>query len=362
METIYTLNVRDHIMLPFMRDQFKLSSKVLNREIRGLHQETVRSLEMKGVKYSELRSALTPASDKNEAGFIFDSTAVESLFYGRDVMNQILPLLDRRSNHSVLHGDLLGNDQQLIYEILRDSLVLHRSFTFKHATLLFCVYINNLSKAALSKIHEALGSYPAYVGYMPATFSSRAKLYLSTTLGGAFLKHGHKVLLAHEDDRSNEEDVNISTYQFEKHNYKVLSFKSTNYSLFLTFKIERPVHSPSEDDASMAINAMSSSIIPLHHCSVLLEKAKHGYLVTEKLGKLAKSGIAHLSRDELSALIKLKINLNYIYNMTYIAEHNVMKFNVMLEVPHIGGGYPTKLTVVLEYLPNEQLVRVISLH
>jgi hypothetical protein len=349
-------------MLPVMRDHFKLSSAFMHREIRGLHRETVRSLEAKGVKYSALRSALTPVADKNEAGFIFDSTVPESSLYGRDVMSRILPLLDRRATLCVLHGDLLGRDQRLIYEILCESMILSRSFTFRHATLLFCVYINNLSTGALSRIQQGLASYLPYLGYIPATFASRAKTYLSTTLGGAFLKYGPRVLVAHEDDRGDEENVNLSFYPFEKYNYEVLSFRSTNYSLFMNFKIERPVYDPDEDDASIAINAMSNSIIPLRDCTVLLEHAKHGYLKTEKLGKLAKAGIAHLSQDELSSMIESKITSNYIYNMTYLAEHDVMKFNVMLEVPRPGGGYPTRITVALEYLPEDRLVRVITMH
>ncbi|AEM47113.1 hypothetical protein Acife_0942 [Acidithiobacillus ferrivorans SS3] len=362
METIYTLNVRDHIMLPLIRDHFNPSSAALHREIRRLHHETVLALRTKGVNYADLRSGLTPVADKNEAGFIFDSTMAESGWYGPEAMSQALPLLDLRSTHSVLHGDLLGEDQRLIYEILCESMVLSRSFTFKHSTLLFCIYINNLSDAALARLHEGLGSYAAYVGHIPATFATRAKIYLSTTLGGAFLKFGSKVLLGHEDDRPNEENINLSPYPFGRNGYEIVSIQSTNYSLFLNFKIERPVFDPDEDDAYFSINAMSDAIIPLRECDVLLEDAKYGYLASEKLGKLTKAGLANLCRDELTAMIKSKITRNYIYNLTYMVEHDVMKFNVMLEVPRTDGGYPTRLTVALEYLPEDKLVRVITLH
>lgn len=362
METIYTLNVRDHIMLPVIRDHFDLSNATLHCEIRRLHKETVEVLKAKGISYSGLRSGLTPSSDKNEAGFIFDSTVVESGMYGAEAMSQLLPLFDSRSTHSVLHGDLLGKNQQLIYEILRESMVLSRSFTFKNSTLLFCIYVNNLSDSALVKLHEGLSSYAPYVGHIPATFASRAKIYLSTTLGGAFIKFGSKVIVGHEDDRTNSENFNLSPYSFASIGNNVVSIQSTNYSLFLNFKIERPVFDPSEDDASFSINAMSDAIFPLYGCNVLLEDAKHRYLKTEKLGKLTKAGLANLSRDELVVMIKSKIMSNYIYSLTYLAEHDVMKFNVMLEIPRMDGGYPTRLTAVLEYVPKERLVRVITLH
>lgn len=362
METIFTLNVRDHVLLPVIRDHFKLNSTVLHREIHALHQETIQVLNSKGINYKALRSALTPAADKNEAGFIFDSTAIKSSMYGRDVMNQLLPLLDRRSSHSVLHGDLLGKDQQIIYDIISDAMVMSRPYTFIHSSLLFCVYINNLSDAALTNIHEKLQSYGPYIGYIPATFASNAKTYLSTTIGGAFLKYQSTIIIGHEDDRPQEENVNLSLYPFEKHGYDVLSIRSINYSLFLNYKIERSLFEINENDASLSINALSNMIIPLHECDVQLDIAKHGYLTTDKLGKLTKGGMASMSCEELSAMIKLKITSNYIYGLTYLTEHDVMKFNIMLEIPHSNGGYPTKIVVALEYLPKEKLVRVITLY
>jgi len=47
--------------------------------------------------------------------------------------------------------------------------------------------------------------------------------------------------------------------------------------------------------------------------------------------------------------------------MVYSPEHEVRKFNIMLEVDREDGGYPTRLTAALEYLPKERLLRVITL-
>ncbi len=362
METIYTLNVRDHIMLPVVRDHFGASTESLHKEIRRMHAETLSVLNTKGVKYSDLKTSLTPNIGKNEAGFVFDSTSINSGMYGSDIMGHILPLLDNRSSHSVLHGDFLGDDQKFIYEVLTDSMVLSRSFTFKHSTLLFCVYVNNLTEAALNLLHTELGNYKAYLGYIPATYTTIAKIYLSTTLGGAFLKYKTKVLLAHEDDRSNTENVNLTNYWFDKYGFNILSLRSTLYSLFLTYKIERPVFDKNEDDASFSINSMTSSIIPLEECEVYLEDKKYKYLISEKYGKLEKAGIANIGQSGLINTIKAKITSNYIYNLTYMKNHNVIKFNVMIELPFENGGYPTRLLVALQYLPEEKLVRVITLH
>ena len=39
----------------------------------------------------------------------------------------------------------LGNNQDLIFDILEESLVLSRNFDFVHGSALYCVYVTNLS-------------------------------------------------------------------------------------------------------------------------------------------------------------------------------------------------------------------------
>jgi len=362
MQPIFTLDARDNVMLEVMRDYFKLSNPVVRREIQAMHRAMVAALASKGITYSELRPALVPQSNHHEAGFIFDSQYIESSWYGLEVARAILPFLDKRTTQSVLCGDLLGDDQHLVFSILQESLVLARSFEFVHSTLLYCVYLNNLSDAALRRLHTELTRFPAYVGYIPATFASRAKTYLSTTLVHSFLKNGQKVIMGHEDDRPNEENVNMAGYPFEEFGHQVLSLQSSHFDVFLGYKIERAVYDGFKVDTEMALNAVSDHVLPLEEFTVLLEDAKHAYLVSKKAGKLRKAGIADLDCEDLAALIKSKIAASYIYNLVYLKEHDVIKFNLMLEVPRHDGGYPTRLTAALEYKPQQKTLRVITLH
>src|SRR5205814_5035695 len=174
MPPIFTLNARGHLMLEVMRDYFKLTNSRLRAEIQAMHRSAVDVLKAKGIPYEVLRPGLTPVLNRHEAGFVFDSSVIQSSWYGLEVMRHVLPLLEVKSTQSVLCGDLLGEDQQLIYEILRESMELSRSFTFRHGTLLFCVYVNNLSEATLKRMHEGLAAFPAYLGYIRSTFGSRA--------------------------------------------------------------------------------------------------------------------------------------------------------------------------------------------
>jgi hypothetical protein len=361
-QPIFTLNARGHIMLEVMRDYFKMSNPRVRAEIQDIHRATQEALAAKGIKYADLKAALVPSADRHEAAFLFDSKAIESSWYGCEVIQQILPLLDERTTQSVLCGDLLGDDQRLIFEILEESLVLSRSFEFQHGTLLFCVYINNLSEAALRRLNEQLAAFPAYIGYIPTTFASRAKTYLSLILVNDFLKSGQRVIMGHEDDRPNDENVNMVGYPFEKFGYQVFSLQSSYFDIFLSFKIERAVYKGFEVDTEMAINAISDQVLPLQEFTVVLEEAKHDYLLTEKGRKLRKAGIAHLDRESIASLIKSKIAASYIYNLDYLREYNVIKFNLMIEVDRSDGGYPTQMTASLEYKPEEKVLRLLTLY
>jgi len=361
-QPIFTLDARGNIMLELMSDYFKLDNNVMHREIQGMHMETQRVLATKGIPYEWLKAALVPTSDRNEAGFIFDSQQIESSWYGGVTAKMVLPLLDKRTTQSVLCGDLLGKDQDFIFNIFDESIVLSRSFEFIHGTLLYCVYINNLSDAALQNIHQQLSELPAYVGYIPATYQTRGKTYLSTTLVNAFLKYGDTVIMGHEDDRPNEENVNMLGYAFEDFGYKVCSLQSSYFGLFLGYKVERAVYPGFEVDTEMSLNAVSQHVVPLAGCTVRLDEAKHEYLRTKKIGKLQKAGIAEMGRDQLVALIKEKISSNYIYNLVFLEEYGVVKFNLILEVPREGVGYATRLVAALEYMPHEKTIRVITLY
>jgi hypothetical protein len=361
MPTIFTINSRSYVMLEVMRDHFGIIAQRMRREIQALQRELIAILNSKGINYDELRAALVPRMDRQEAAFIFDSTAFESGHYGRETFNHVLPLLESRSTQSILVGDLLGNDQRLIFEILRESIILSRSFTFKNSTLLYCVYINNLSDTALQCLHQGLATCQAYLGYIPTTFGSRAKIYVSMSVCGFIVKKGKTLIVAHEEDRPNSENINITIYPLEDFGYKVASLQSLYFSIFLAFKIERPTFKGFEIDTELSLNAISDQVALFDDFNVILDEAKHGYLINEKLGKLKKAGLVAADREYIEALIQSQLSANYIYNLTYLDEHDVMKFNIMLEIQRTDG-YPTRMTAALEYLPDKQTLRVITLH
>ena len=348
-------------MLEIGRDQFGISEARMKIEIQQMHSELIKILEMKKIDYAKLRSALVPTMDKDEAVFLFDLSVIESGLYGREIFNQILPLLDPRTTQSILVGNLLGNDQYLIFEILHESILLARSFTFRHSTMIYGVYINNLSSTAKNRINNGLSSYAAYLGYIETTYQSRAKIYLSTTMAGFLLKKGNTFILAHEDDRSNEENINVTSYDLEQYGYHIASLQEYYFSIFLSYKIERPIFNIDTTDIEIALNSVTSNVQRLDEFNVILDEAKHGYLMNKKLGKMKKAGFAEADRTQIERLIKEKVTNSYIYNLEYLKKYNVLKFNIMLEFERTEG-HPTRTTAALEYMPDQKSLRVITLH
>ncbi len=184
MDTIFTLNARGNVFLDVASKRLNISQSKMRTEIQTMFHSMVQDLDKSGLRYADLKTALVPSLDHHEAGFIFDSTAIESNIYGAEVMSRVLPLLDPRSTQSCLVGDLIAPDsaQEFVFSILEQFLVGNRPLEYIHSTLLFCVYLNNLSKKSLERIHENLQTFPAYLGYVPCTYSSVAKTYLSTTI------------------------------------------------------------------------------------------------------------------------------------------------------------------------------------
>ncbi len=59
-----------------------------------------------------------------------------------------------------------------------------------------------------------------------------------------------------------------------------------------------------------------------------------------------------LTAEELATFIKIKIEMNYIYNLTYFAEYDVLKFNVLIDVKAKKMGTQVKMVASLKYQPK----------
>lgn len=359
LQTIYTLEARDHGFLDTLKSHYKLDTATIYYQINKVFKDMVSVLEKKKIGYLDLKNALVPQSDRKEIAFVFDTNQIRSTWYGNEVFSILIPLFDLKSCHSVLTGDLIGRkgiEDNLKSEFLA-TITLDKQIAYQYSEAFYIVYINNLSSTQFSNIHTGLKQLNAYVGYFDLTYSSFMKTYLSVTLIRLFIKYRKTIIAGYEDG----EDINVSGYAFEKNGYVCKNVESLYYELFLSYKIEREVYKGFEADTTFAINAITDNVFDISDFSILIEDAKLNYLLTAKKDNLVRAGFSTLTVQELQELIKTKINSNYIYNLRFRSDSQTLMFTIIIESIRIDKMIPVKLTVGLEYIPTQKILRVITL-
>ena len=363
--TIFTLNARGNFFLALVRDEFGVKSDRMFEQIQGAFADTVAILASKNIKYENLKSALVPSTNRREIALVFDSGRVKETWYSCRVFEQILPLLSKDSNHCILAGDYIGESEHRgsLYDAFAESVRPVRDIKFGHPEQFFIVYINNLSGGMFDGLCRGLQPYDAFVGYADATHAGGFSILLSAMLPNAFLKHRDIVIMGHEDDRSSKEDVNMLGYPFEENGFKVRSLQSLDRGLFLEYKIQRPIFAGyDEDDSEFSINAIHPRPLPLNQMSIRVDPQKYVYLTTQKADSLKRIGLLDKEAEALKTMIADRIHSNYIYNMTYDKAHNTSKFDIIFDVPSNSSASPVRLLVALEYMPDANELRVITLY
>jgi len=365
--TIHTLGARDNVMLEVIRDYFGLGSGHMHEMIKAMLAQVEQILLSKGVKYSELKHALVPKPHRREIMMVFDSTRIGNMWYGYPIHSELIPLFLERSNHSVLVGDYLGSNsiQGILYQLLSSSIMLASDLEFSHSSQFFLVYINNLTDKMVEGFHSGLAQFDPYVGYVDLTFSSRLKTYVSTILVNGYLKHRQCIIMGHEDDRGDDEDINMLGYPFEASGFVCKSLPGYFFDQFLSYKIERPVFPGFESETEFSLCAVSPMPLPLTEFEITIEPAKLQYLLDKKHGTIKRTGFAESERSELEFAILNKIASNYIYNLSHNPEYGTTKFNIVLEFQPQDAttdSSPVKTLVSLEYIPVDKTLRLITMY
>lgn len=176
------------------------------------------------------------------------------------------------------------------------------------------------------------------------------------------MKHKNIIIQGHEDDWDLDEDINMSGYPFEENSYVCRSVPSYLEGALLSYKIERPVIEGFEEDLEFSLNAISTSPLSFTDFEVLVEEAKLAYLKREKASSMARAGLDNVSNVGLAASIRGKLLDSYIYNMAFDVEHNIQKFNIIIELPSVDEARPVRLLAALEYQAVNKVLRLLTLY
>jgi hypothetical protein len=259
-------------------------------------------------------------------------------------------------------GDYIGNGHEdLLFEMLSESLIPARDIIYKHSSQFYIVYINNLTERMVGSFTAGLSIFPYYAGYVDTTFSSRFKTCLSTILVNAYIKHRKVIIFGHEEDRDDADDVNMLGYPFEDFGYTIRSIRDDLKGVLLSYKIERPVFRGFEADTEFSLNSVTPTPLPLTEFQVQIDESKFGYLTREKTETLRRIGLLGGNPSQLQRMIAERIASNYIYGMSYDDEHGTAQFNIMLEIKISNIGRPFRVLAGLKYLPERKLLSPITL-
>jgi len=357
-KVIFTIEARDNIYLESMAKYLKLDNDDIYNSIEYMHAELLKELKKVKVDYLELKNALTPQKQKREIAFVFDSEKTGSNIYGAEILNKVLPLLDKRTCNSVLVGDLIGDSKYstTIRKAFFKFIEREKDINYINHDLFFIVYLNNLSDSAFTSIREYLKNYAPYVGYFDLTFSNVFKHFLSSILVRGFIKNKNQIIAPSEETGK----YNPTMFNFEKYGFQCNAVETLYYDIFLSYKIERPINL-SEEDVRFSLNAVSTTVLSLSDFKLLIEEPKLQYLMTEKKDNIKMAGLANMSIDELQDQIKSKLNTNYIFNLCFLQQHKTIKFNIMLETIQQASNKPMKLIVALEYVAKDKILRLITM-
>ena len=358
---IFTIDAKGNILFSLMQEYFGLGSADMNREIALQHDKLLRLLKDKGIEYQQLKNALIPNKDRKEALLVFDSSKINNSFYGGVVMNQVLKCLEGLTTHSVLVGDFIDKYHDPTFSLLNImrchiKLPLHTRYCCE----LFLVYINNLSENQYAHVESFFKNLEYFVGCVDMTYTSVLKDYCSYILGTSFIKYNNIVISMHEDDRDEHEDVNIKGYPFEEHGYKVRSLPEYLFGVFLNYKIESNITGADVSDVGISIQSISHEYTGLDNFRVYVDERKLNYLKEDKPGTLKKIGGLDITREQLENIIMSHIKYSYIFNLEYLLEYDISKFNVIFEVKD-KVGEPHKVLVALEFMYSEKKLRLLTL-
>lgn len=361
--SIHTLEARDNAMIEAARGYWNLDNDQIFHWIQEMRARVELSLRDKGVEYENLRSVLEPAQDRMEAAYVFDTTKINGL-YGYEIMQRFIPLLHKKSKHSVLSGDYtdIPGQKEKQYKAFREAITFCRCVQYRHSIQFSIVYINNLTKDMAKVLDKGLMHYLPYVGYADTTYASLFKFYLSAILELDFIKCGQTIIQGHSPDTPDTDDWNVSSYPFEENGYNCRSINSDLMEVLLKFKIERPVFDGFEKDTSFSLISVGAAPHPIEDFDIEVSAAKVKYLEENKQNSLQKAGLIGISEDELAMQIKSKIRNNYIYGLSYNCEHNVTKFSVILEFNGSKKRDRFRLKATLEYKPEKKILRLITLY
>lgn len=350
---IHSINTYTSILIESIADFLKLDDGQVQLLLRAMHRQVAETLERSGIKYSDLKPALTPRSDRHEVAFIFDSSKAKSSNYGGEFSKAWLAALRTSggpARTAISEGDIIGLPTPRIWQLLNEQLVRPSTQDLPRLSSeqYYVVYFTNVSAAQLTRLDQEMRiNSLAYLGYVDC--SGWTPLKTSLPLPQVALRVDQKIITA-EDDAGNS---NLRGYPFEDFGFEVVGVNEDLYSTLLDFRIDMGVPQWGASDSATALGVLSGSMRDIASMTLEISEARFAYLTSEQPGyghgaSIRKAGLSGFDRHALAAAIKQELDKSLLFNLRSVTgsktvdgeliaapENDALLFTVQVEFPDL---------------------------
>lgn len=289
---------------------------------------------------------------------MFDYTKFESGFYGMEVMNMLLPNLDKSGTRSVLYGDWAGTNVkfgQAFTESYGPSEIEQKYPKAWYGNAVAFYYVNNLTQSGMDRLCLAFSAHPAFMGRLDLKYTSYMKAMLSTMLMRPFIQHKGVIIEPHEDGTNPDLNEGHLPWDFERAGFAVQTVDDSLYSILLSYKIERP-EVEGEGDILLCLNALTPTPVHISDCMLKLDESRLEYLRTRHGSALEHAALDGLTVQQIKGKISRQLQNGYIYSMARARQDETLKFNVIIENPG-----RSRVRCGLKYFPSTKTIDVITM-
>lgn len=356
---IHSIDTRGYFYWDVMDEYFSFFD--LTSELVKTYNAMLHYTNENGINYPELRNMLVPQNDKHEICLIFDSEKIESSWYGLTVFHAYFPIISKYNKVCIFEGDLLGENenQKFIKSLLQEYATYVNSTNYIYSTQYFLVYVNNLPKTAFDDILNNLKVYDFFIGYLDCTYSNLLKDYISMRIGQKYFIYNKKVVVPIPDTEYGCHYNNFS-YEINLDGFSIVNIPETSYNTFLRYKIPRNEYDFDKKDQNNSLKIIDSSPMDLNEYTIIIKPEKFEYLKQNKLRPLENMISKSLTMEEFKNIVNYFLNRNYLYNIEYMQEHEVLKFNLMLYINNDSDS--KKFNLAVEYIKSTKELRVITFY
>ena len=365
---IHSLNNYTNVFLSSTAKAFDLETFEIEKVIHQLHDSATSELDRYGVRYADLRWALTPRMSHAEVALVFDSTATGSDYYGREISKAWLPALWTHGpkRTAISHGDLLGMPSSWVWRQLEMHLVRPGDFPHVATEQYFVVYLTNVSPTQTAALYAALHqSSPAHIGHVDC--STWIPLKTCMLLPQFAIRDREKLIVP-------ADEVGIPHIRLpDTHSeFQLVGIEDTVYGVVLDHRIDNGVPEWADEDSALTLAALGGSGSPLHRLELNLDQRRFDHLTSDAAhgASFRRAGLRGLTRDELVRAIQAKVAVGLVFHLRFVrgtrdgepaAENDALMFTVQVEFPD-DTATVRRFQVGIKYRPADHLGEVVTFH